>query len=373
MNPLADSTPRSSHDDEADVREFEGYALRQDPVELQAALWLTRRQEGLSATDEGLFQRWLSSDPSHQRAYDGMQASAIRLDALSARRPPAESRASPDVRPTSPARRAWMQGVANVLPRAAALATVAAVTGGGWLGWQQWRSQPVFSASYRSHRGQRLAVDLPDGSALQLDASTRLDTALFRDRREVRLVDGQAMFAVASDRERPFHVQAGGIRITVVGTRFSVRHTRTGLDAGKTVVAVESGLVRVGPIDVAASERDGWATADGGSAILLSAGQSLSADEAGRLDPLIRVAPDGIAAWRRGRVSFDDTRLVEALAEFERYGDTGLVIRDAQVGQMRIGGSFELTQIGAFAQALPHLLPVRLERRGGITEITSNR
>lgn len=61
------------------------------------------------------------------------------------------------------------------------------------------------------------------------DTAIRLKARLFRDRREVRLNDGQAMFSVNSDTERPIHVRAGLLPITVLRTRFSVRHTASGL------------------------------------------------------------------------------------------------------------------------------------------------
>jgi len=76
-----------------------------------------------------------------------------------------------------------------------------------------------------------------------------------------------------------------------------------------------------------------------------------------------------VAAWRTGRISFNDTPLTEALAELERYGNTGLVVLDPTVGALRLGGSFNVRQVDALAQALPSLLPVRLERRHGVVEI----
>jgi len=75
------------------------------------------------------------------------------------------------------------------------------------------------------------------------------------------------------------------------------------------------------------------------------------------------------ATWREGRVSFSGTPLMQALAEFERYGDTGLVIRDPAVAALKVNGSFDLRQIGAFARALPRVLPVQLSTRDGQTEI----
>lgn len=371
-NQLA--SPHDVAQDDADAREFDAYARTQDVAELQAALWASRRHDGLDAAAEAEFQQWLTADPVHGELYDELDGSldGVRLlpeDRIQSLR--AAVREDPRVRvaaapphrlrsPSSPGRRNWLLDVARLVPQAALATTAAAVVGGGWLGWEHWRGQPTFEKHYATARGQSLSIDLPDGSTLQLDVATQAQVRLYRDRREVRLVDGQAMFIVSSNPAQPFHVLAGATRVVVVGTRFSVRHTRSGIDAGKTTVAVESGRVRVSALSSAA-----------GTGVELTAGQGVTADDAGRLAPVVGVAAGGVAAWRQGRVSFTDTPLAQALAEFERYGDTGLVVRNPAVGALRLGGSFSLHQVGTFAQALPVLLPVRLERRGSVTEVVA--
>lgn len=400
MKPLVPTPLDTSAQDEADAREFDDYARTQDPVRLQAALWATRRTEGIGAVAEAEFQQWLAADRAHGDAYEEMANSldparelpndkiqtlkaGLResADAASpatepiahnaASVPPSRAAARPTARSpraASSSRRAWLIDLGRLVPQAATAAGVVAMAGGGWMGWDYWRSQPTFAKTYATERGQRLDIDLPDGSILQLDAATQADVRLYRQRREVRLLDGQAMFTVQADPQKPFDVLAGAIRVTVVGTRFSVRHTHGGLDAGKTVVAVESGRVQVARVQ-RASQAGGTEASDSENRVELVAGQGVAADEAGRLQPVIRIAPDSVAAWRKGRISFNDTPLAQALAEFERYGRTGLIVRDPAVGALRLGGSFDVRQIGAFAQALPHLLAVRLEQRDGVTEI----
>lgn len=376
--------PPASQVDE-DARELEAFIQSQDAVELQAALWATRRHEGLDPAGEAAFQQWLAEDPRHGEAYEELERSFDRVrdlpdadvQSLKARLdersplsapPPGRPADPPRVRGRtrgleSPGRRSWMLDITRLFPPVATAAGVAALVGGGWIGWSEWSNQPTFSRTFATERGEQRSIDLPDGSTLQLDTATRVQVSLYRQRREVRLIDGQAMFSVQHDAALPFEVLAGATRVTVVGTRFSVRHTRTGLDAGKTVAAVESGLVRVGRIEVP----------DDVASVLLRAGQGVTADSKGRLEPVVSIASGGVGAWRARRVSFNDTPLALALAEFERYGSTGLVIEDPAVGALRLGGSFDLRQVGLFAQALPQLLPVRLEQRGTVTVISAER
>lgn len=383
-------------DEDADARAFEDFAQAQDPLDIAAATWAARRRNGLDAHGDAALQDWLRADPRHAQALADMEetfgavgqlpdgeVAALRTGlpghasvhgapvgpTLLSPPPPSPSLPSRLPGRATPPRQA---GRRRLFPQAAFALTLALALGGGWLGWERWQHQPTFVQSFATARGQQLSVTLPDaasgGSTLQLDTATRLEARLYRGLREVRLADGQAMFTVHADPARPFHVQAGPLRITVVGTRFSVRHTSTGIDAGKTVVSVEEGRVRVSPLDPG----EGGATALAGQApVELSAGRMLVASQDGRLGPATPVAASAIAPWRGGRISFEHTPLQQALAEFERYGRTGLVVRDPAVAALPVGGSYSLRQFGQFARALPQILPVRLEPAGDITEIVA--
>lgn len=368
MNRPAPTPADAAAQDAADAREFDEFARGQDPVLLEAALWATRRSEAMDPAAEAQLQAWLDAAPEHAAAYDQMAHStapaqalpAARIQALKNSLPPQPAPAS---RARTKERSGWLAGLAPFLPQAATAMAAVALVASGWLGWSHYAGRPTFEKHYATERGQRLDVALPDGSTLQLDAATQANVRLYRDRREVRLAEGQAMFAVQADAAQPFSVFAGPMQVTVVGTRFSVRHTQAGMDAGHTVVAVESGRVRVAP-----------AVADGAPAkVELGAGQSVTADAAGQLQAVTSVAPASVAGWRQGRISFNDTPLSAALAELERYGDTRLVLRDPAVGALRLGGSVDLRQVGTFAQALPSLLPVRLAPRNGQMEIVAQR
>jgi len=188
---------------------------------------------------------------------------------------------------------------------------------------------------------------------MQLDTATQLHVTVYRQRREVRLAHGEALFQVQAKQGQPFNVLSGPLTVTVVGTQFSVRNTLE--HDGQLRVAVQHGQVRV-----AGARQD---------LVDLRAGQGVSSDAGGRLSEVASLAPGSVAPWRDGRVTFDNVPLGTALAEFERYGDTGLAVRDPAVARLRIGGSFSLAQLDSFAAALPQLLPVHVVRDGGVSEI----
>lgn len=389
-----------------DEREFAEFTEGLDPAEVQAATWALRRRNGLGVQDQTDLQGWLEADPRHATALDDMEATLgdvgqlpeddvaqLRTGLTPTRRPSATN----PLRPASiPSPGPWLGGLfdgwshrlTSLLPHAAAAVLAFALVGGGWMGWDHWRQQPLYTQAFSTERGQQLKATLPDatdqhlprGSTLQLDTATQTQVRLYRDRREVHLHSGQAMFAVLNDPQRPFHVVAGAVRITVVGTRFSVRHTGTGLDAGQTVVSVEEGRVRVERLQTSSDNPDGTkaprelaATPDAPAdqPVELTAGQTVVADAQGHIGPVATLATNAIAPWRGGRLSFDQTPLAQAIAEFERYGSTGLVVRDPAVAALHVGGSYSLQQWRRFAETLPQVLPVRLVRRGEITEVVA--
>ncbi|MFT3803658.1 MAG: FecR domain-containing protein [Burkholderiaceae bacterium] len=347
-------------------------------VREQALDWFVRRRdESFGTEEERAFQSWLTADPAHRQAFEHWQrewqafddipqdmrgllqrklAHGQAMDAASsagAERAATRIAATAGERPT-PSRR-------RVLAPALAAAVIATVAGGtGLLAWNHWQARPVFMQAFGTQRGQQTEVPLPDGTRLRLDTATRLEVSYYRQYREVKLLDGQAVFAVQHDAGRPFHVLAGPMRITVVGTTFSVRHT-PGIpgDAGVDV-AVEEGRVRVARN---AAQAGGSPAHD--EAIMLTAGQQISSDAAGVLSAISFVTAGGIAPWREYRVRFDNQRLDQALAELARYGDPRLLIRDPAVAALPITGVFDPRDMATFRRVLPASLPVRLKAAGG--------
>lgn len=171
---------------------------------------------------------------------------------------------------------------------------------------------------------------------------------------------------------------SGGLKITVLGTRFSVRHTPTGLHAGQTVIAVEEGQVRVqtdAPKGVSnpavAADANTTGAHPASRSVNVTAGQTVMADAQGHLGPVTESAVEAVAPWRSGRVNFLQTPLAEAIAEFDRYGATSLIVRDPILAALPVGGSYSLTRWQNFAQSLPSVLPIRLLQRGDVTEVVA--
>lgn len=350
-------------------------------IRSEALDWFTRRGSGLSVAEERAFQQWLEGDPARREAFSRWQADWNSLDGLpgdgvdTLRRNLAEDRRVAMMRGEEPVprngsgsrrarrRRPWLAPYA-----AAAVLILAAIA--GWQAVDHWQRQPVYSQSWSTVRGQWMNLTLPDGSQLQLDTATHVAANFYRERREVHLPGGAVLFQVQGDAKRPFDVLAGPLRITVTGTRFSVRYTPDVRGSHGVRIAVDEGRISVTRRAGLEGEPE---VVKEGKALELTAGQQVSADASGVLGPVTRVPATGVAPWREGRVSFNNTPLADALAEFERYGPTGLRLSEPSIAALRVTGTFDLRRPDSFAQLLPRVLPVKLIERDGTIEISARK
>lgn len=253
-------------------------------------------------------------------------------------------------------------------PRRKALALGAyalfALGSGAWW-WHERQSRPVLAQAFGTGRGEQAEVPLPDGSTLRLDTATRVEVTYYRQRRELRLLAGQVYLAVHKDADRPFQVQAGAVQVTVVGTRFTMRHTpgQPGFDGVE--VSVTEGRVRVeGAPATVQPVSGGTAAAAAAAAVDLSAGQQVSSDRHGVLGAVQAVSTLQATSWQSYQLRFSNRRLDQVLAELSRYGDWPLVIRDPRVAALQVSGVFDPRDVATFQRLLPLSLPVRLVDAG---------
>lgn len=334
-------------------------------IERTAAAWLARRDSGRwSERDQAQFDAWLSEATAHRVAFlrlENAWRESDRLKALGAGLPAG----------TLPRREQWAaspffgpRDSESASPRDAAripasrprwrayfgaVAAMALVATGSMVAWRYYTA--VERTTYATSLGELRLVPMPDGSQATLSSDSRIVVSLSRRERRIDLQRGEAFFDVAKDPGRPFVVDAGGRQAIAVGTRFSVRR-----DAASLRVVVTEGTVRLET--QAAPGRHAQPTA------LLPAGSVALADGNG---VLVRSGPVEEAEqqlnWRSGFVAFHDTPLADAAAEFNRYNARKILMGDAQVAAMRVGGNFRWSNTDVFVRLLEQGFPIRAERR----------
>lgn len=315
-----------------------------------ATYWVARRRLGLmSPADEAAFDAW-RADAANAEALADVEGVVDEVGAVAAF---AEVRAMREAAlAAAPARRpAWRTYGAM------AASVAALVVGGLWASNLPPAPQaPVASVDaqrYVTGVGEQRAVRLADGSTLALNTGSVVEVAYTPTHRNIRLLQGQALFEVAHNPARPFVVTAGDRVVTALGTRFDVR-----LDARAVKVVLVQGRVKVEPLRPAGLERVipvlGRDT--------LEAGEALVADSADGVE-VATADTEQATSWRRGQVIFRDDTIAAAVAEMNRYSDTQLVINDPRIGELKISGVFGVTREENFLAALTSFYPVEAVRR----------
>lgn len=331
-----------------------------DPIREAAALWHERllADKVSQETREG-FARWREEAPEHAVAYDQvceawrtMQSAADDPRVLALRHEAA-------FRLTHKRRRykgRWLASAAAAALAAIALSFALAPD----LPMPQSLATRAESGarSYTTATGERLAVTLEDGSQVTLNTDTALETKFSDAERTIVLARGQALFEVAKDKHRPFVVEAQGQRLVAVGTAFDVR-----VQPDRVQITMVEGTVKVEPLasltDHSRVDLHAAATLPASlEPILLTAGQQLSLEAGG-----VRVRKtdaERVTSWRAGQVIFDNTRLIEAIDELNRYSERKIELADPALADLRLSGAFATGRTNVFVEAVTSYFPVEV-------------
>jgi transmembrane sensor len=289
-----------------------------------------------SACEE--FDAWLRVSPQHVRAY--LDISAFWVAAGTMTRTPKvdvdllveRARAAGNVVVLEQTKaRAPVKGERSMhrfrLAIAASVLLTCLALGAWW--------QVVRYPNYATQFGEQRTVTLEDGSVVELNARTRIKVRFTAAGRDIDLIEGQALFRVAKNPDRPFIVASGNTRVRAVGTEFDVYQKTQG-----TVVTVVEGRVAVS----APPERPPTATDDSAQAgpVMLSAGEQVTVTSH-RVAAPSRANVAQAMAWTEGKLVFDSTPVSEVVQEFNRYNSRPLSIDDPQVLAFHISGAFRTT------------------------------
>jgi transmembrane sensor len=237
--------------------------------------------------------------------------------------------------------------------------------------------------TYATDIGERRSLTLADGSTVDLNARSTLRIEFSDAERRVELLDGQALFQVAKDKDRPFIVVSGNATVRAVGTQFDVYRK-----VGGTTVTVLEGRVAVystanaepsptgsaepgsaAPANTGSAHAPGHPTAaplaskssssgsapalpvapagladpTGSAAIFLSAGEQVTVTPAHGLPAPAHADIASTTAWMQRRLIFDGSKLSDVVQEFNRYNRRQLVIEGAQLSDLHVSGVYSST------------------------------
>ena len=228
-------------------------------------------------------------------------------------------------------------------------------------------------SDYVSGVGERRVIHLDDGSTVTMNTLSRMRVWLTPHGRDIDLLNGEALFAVAHDAHRPFRVHVGPTVVEAVGTEFSVYRGQHG-----TKVSVVEGRVKIfayqspaplilnpnavawtdvgasdferspPPIPVSAREEAQVSSSGGGGSAEFDVERKAVTQE----------QIEHHLAWVNGQLIFENATLAETIEEFNRYNRRKLEISDPTLAQIRLGGAFSSTNVDEFIVELNALFRI---------------
>jgi transmembrane sensor len=202
--------------------------------------------------------------------------------------------------------------------------------------------------------GEQRRITLADGSRLDLAPDSLVSARFTVGRRDVRLVRGQAFFAVAHSAVRPFIVHANSLTVTAVGTEFDVRISPSGI-----AVTVGEGRVTVSP--------DGLGIGSGSRAnaeiVRAGVGQRVTFSQSAHRLSVAAVDPKAAGAWRDGTLQFVGEPLEDVINAINRYTAPQIVLAPA-FQQTRFTGTVSPSKVRDWLKALERIYPVEVVDQG---------
>ena len=230
------------------------------------------------------------------------------------------------------------------------LGLLATVGGAGWLA-RDYTPLPAMLAQQHSDTGEQRHFQLDDGSLVQLNSDSAVDSDYDAQRRLIILRRGEIIVNVGADEHsahaRPFWVQTRDGVIRAQSTRFLARERDDG-----TLLAVQDGTLAVFP---GASH-----TLAGSVSSSVEAGQQLLFTSSGTRE----VKDNGLDlwSWSDGVISARDMRLGDFIVELSRYRPGVLRCAEA-VADRRVSGTFQLADNDQVLALVAQSLRLRVDYR----------
>jgi transmembrane sensor len=309
--------------------------LKKDRIDInpsilaEAAEWFAVLGSGqVSKSETEQWQAWLTSHPDHLAAWSRVEYFTHKFHNL-----PSHAASAALNSPDLYRRRALK-----------AFAVFGAISLSGWEIWRQGYVQ-VLTSDYHTGIGETQTITLSDYSIVILDTNSSFNVAYTPELRRLHLISGEIYIETAPDNSglhRPFVVDCNEGRVRALGTRFSVRQ-----EQGNSQVTVFEDAVEIQPANPGSNKQ------------ILLAGQETRfiREQVYTAHPIDSDRP----AWTQGIILADNLPLSEFLLQLNRYRH-GYVTCAPEIANMRIVGSFPLSDTDHVLATLERTLPIRLTK-----------
>ena len=190
--------------------------------------------------------------------------------------------------------------------------------------------------------GSKTKVILPDSSTVWLNAGAQLKyPVVFNENQRQVYLNGEGFFEVTANSQQPFFVYSNGMSIKVTGTKFNVM-------ANTDDFFVETTLLE-GAIEIVWSKNK----TDTQSNISLKPGQKLTLRKENEQYKFENIQETGLSVdWMENRLVFEKERFGDVTIKLERWYGVAFNIKDREILDYRITGTFEKQTLEQAMEAL---------------------
>lgn len=205
--------------------------------------------------------------------------------------------------------------------------------------------------------GNTKGIVLPDGSHIVLSRYSSLQyPSEFNAKERTVVLSGEAYFDVAKDKNHPFSVHSGEIRVTVLGTQFNVQSYAN--DACIKTTLIE------GKVAVSSSDND--------KTLFLNPNETAFFDK--KTNKIYKEANENAIneiAWKEGKLIFEDKPLAEITTDLSNYFNIEIKINDRHLQTYKMTARFEQNEnIGDILDILQTVANFNWTRRNNTITIT---
>ena len=320
---------------------------RKARIEREAAEWVVLIDSSdFNAPAAARCRSWLARSEDHRRAFQVAESAWTGLDQLDKLKAYPEILAvltADSVPRSSSAPASGVSMDRRKLVIGAGAAGVALAAG------SYWAISSGAAEAYETAIGEVRDLTLPDGTAVALNADTRIEARVRPAGRAARIVRGEAFFQIAARHDGAFtlitssgsvEARNGSVLVKILADGARVSVFTDPAQAWRPAMFVQPTRVSIAtPSDV------GFGS--GGVAITPISGQA----EARR------------TLWREGQLAFDDTPLAEAVADVSRQTGIRFEFANPALGSLRIGGLIDARDVDGFLAMLHTNLAIEATRR----------
>ncbi|MEM8935880.1 MAG: FecR domain-containing protein [Pseudomonadota bacterium] len=328
-------------------------------ITTEACAWVAQVESGnMSGADLAALREWMGRSSAHRQEIRQIAEISGQLAILTELASAIEANAGVG----HGARRTTAR---KAFAAPAFMAVLALIVGGIALFTMQRSGVHAMPEIYKTAVGEYQTVSLSDGTSVSLNTASQIEVDFNDEERRVRMIEGEALFDVASNPKRPFVVYSDNAVAEAVGTSFVVRlrNTLTELAVVEGVVAfsrLPQSINLAAPDDVLEAAPNEQPL----DQVIVRAGQTLTSGEIST-HSAISEAPDIPSlterdlqrklSWTEGFLEFSDTPLEEVVGELTRHNPISIDILEPDLRELKFGGIFRTGDVDQLLAALEGL------------------